>query len=54
MLIKVQVQTYKKIVSINKKQLWKEYFWNRIYCLITTGGSPIDIVRRYTENQGMK
>lgn len=37
-----------------KKQLWKEYFWSRSYCLITTGGATIDIVRKYIENQGMK
>ena len=37
-----------------KKQLWKGYFWSRSYCLITTGGSPIDVVRKYIENQGMK
>lgn len=37
-----------------KKQLWKEYFWSMSYCLITTGGATIDIVRKYIENQGMK
>jgi putative transposase len=37
-----------------RNQLWKEYFWSRSYCLITTGGAPIDIVRKYIENQGMK
>ncbi|MCC9296886.1 IS200/IS605 family transposase, partial [Clostridium sp. WLY-B-L2] len=37
-----------------KKQLWKEYFWSKSYCLITTGGVPIDIVKEYIENQGMK
>ena len=37
-----------------RNQLWKEYFWSRSYCLITTGGAPIDVVRKYIENQGMK
>ncbi|PRR77773.1 Transposase IS200 like protein [Clostridium liquoris] len=37
-----------------KNQLWKEHFWSRSYCLITTGGAPMDIVRKYIENQGMK
>ena len=37
-----------------RKQFWKEYFWSRSYCLITTGGDPIDIVIKYIENQGMK
>lgn len=35
-----------------KKQLWKEFFWSRSYCLLTTGGSPIEIIRKYIENQG--
>lgn len=44
----------KKEFPIIRKQLWKEYFWSRSYCLITTGCAPIDIVRKYIENQGMK
>lgn len=35
-----------------REQLWKEYFWSRSYCLITTGGVPIDIIRKYIESQG--
>lgn len=37
-----------------RQTLWKEYFWSRSFCLLTTGGTPIDIVRTYIENQGMK
>ncbi|WP_442863856.1 IS200/IS605 family transposase [Anaeromicrobium sp.] len=44
----------KKEYPIIKKQLWKEYFWSRSYCLITTGGAPIDVVKKYIENQGIK
>lgn len=44
----------KKEYPIIRNQLWKEYFWSRSYCLITTGGAPIDVVRKYIENQGMK
>ncbi|MBU3172562.1 IS200/IS605 family transposase [Clostridium estertheticum] len=43
----------KEFLSI-KTQLWKEHFWSKSYCLITTGGAPIDIVRKYIENQGLK
>ncbi|WLC85590.1 IS200/IS605 family transposase [Clostridium estertheticum] len=43
----------KEFLSI-KTKLWKEYFWSKSYCLITTGGAPIDIVRKYIENQGLK
>ena len=35
-----------------KRKLWKEYFWSRSYCLITTGGVSLDIIRKYIENQG--
>ncbi|WP_141559288.1 IS200/IS605 family transposase, partial [Bacillus cereus] len=37
-----------------KKKLWKEMFWSRSFCLLTTGGSRIDIVKTYIENQGEK
>lgn len=35
-----------------RKSLWKEYFWSRSYCLLTTGGATIDVVKKYIENQG--
>ena len=44
----------KKEHSIIKKSLWKEYFWARSFCLLTTGGAPIEIVKRYIESQGEK
>ena len=37
-----------------KKKLWKEMFWSRSFCLLTTGSSPIDVVKKYIENQGEK
>ncbi|MCR6850424.1 IS200/IS605 family transposase [Bacillus sp. IBL03825] len=37
-----------------KRKLWKEMFWSRSFCLLTTGGSPIDVVKKYIENQGEK
>lgn len=42
----------KKEFPTIKPKLWKEYFWSRSYCLITTGGATIDVVRKYIENQG--
>ncbi|MEB8872562.1 IS200/IS605 family transposase, partial [Bacillus cereus] len=33
-----------------KTKLWKEMFWSRSFCLFTTGGSPIDVVKKYIEN----
>ncbi len=44
----------KKEFEAIRKQLWKEYFCSRSYCLITTGGASIDVVKKYIENQGMK
>ena len=35
-----------------RKFLWKEYFWSKSYCLVTTGGAPLDVVKQYIENQG--
>lgn len=37
-----------------KKKLWKEMFWSRSFRLLTTGGSPIDVVKTYIENQSEK
>ncbi|MFA5759860.1 MAG: IS200/IS605 family transposase [Clostridia bacterium] len=37
-----------------RKFLWKEYFWSRSYCLLTTGGAPIDVIKKYIESQGLK
>lgn len=35
-----------------KQKLWKEYFWSRSYCLLTSGGAPVEVIRRYIESQG--
>src|SRR5690554_4808886 len=35
-----------------REQLWKENFWSRSFCLLTTGGAPVDIIRKYIESQG--
>jgi len=29
------------------KLLWREYFLTRSFCLLTTGGAPIEVVKRY-------
>ncbi|WP_025436103.1 IS200/IS605 family transposase [Peptoclostridium acidaminophilum] len=44
----------KKEFPTIKQYLWKEYFWSKSYCLLTTGGAPIDIVRQYIESQDQK
>lgn len=36
-----------------KKYYWKKpVLWTRAYCLISAGGAPIDIIKKYIENQG--
>lgn len=37
-----------------KQKLWKEMFWSRSFCLVTTGGATLDVVKKYIENQGEK
>ena len=37
-----------------KEKLWKEAFWSQSYCLLTAGGAPIEVVRKYIETQGEK
>lgn len=37
-----------------KNKLWREYFWSRSFCLVTTGGAPLDVIKKYIENQGKK
>lgn len=35
-----------------KQFLWKETFWSKSFCLLTTGGAPIDVIKKYIQNQG--
>ncbi|POB11833.1 IS200/IS605 family transposase [Sulfobacillus sp. hq2] len=42
----------KKEFPLIRQSLWKEYFWSRSFCLLTTGGAPIETIKRYIENQG--
>ena len=35
-----------------RKNLWKEYFWSQSFCLLTTGGAPIEVLKEYIETQG--
>ena len=37
-----------------RQKLWEEYFWSQSFCLLTTGGAPIDVIRKYIESQGEK
>ena len=35
-----------------KQQLWKGMFWSKSYCLITTGGTLIETIKKYIQSQG--
>jgi putative transposase len=37
-----------------RQKLWEEYFWSQSFCLLTTGGAPIEVIRKYIESQGQK
>jgi putative transposase len=44
-LIKKQYEQYLK------KYYWKSAFWSRSYCIVSTGGATIEIIKKYIENQ---
>ena len=30
---------------------WKPIFWSRSYCIVSTGGASIEIIKQYIQNQ---
>ena len=44
----------KKEFPMIRKSLWKEMFWSQSFCLLTTGGATVDIIRQYIQSQGKK
>lgn len=37
-----------------RRALWKEMFWSQSFCLLTTGGATVEIIREYIQSQGKK
>ena len=35
-----------------RQKLWNEYFWSQSCCLLTTGGAPLEVIKKYIETQG--
>lgn len=35
-----------------KLQLWKGHLWSTSYCLLTTGQTTLDVLKRYVQSQG--
>jgi putative transposase len=33
------------------RHYWKPVLWTRAYCLLTTGGATIEVIRQYIQNQ---
>ena len=37
-----------------KDKLYKEFFWSQSFCLLTTEGVSIEVIKEYIETQGAK
>ena len=35
-----------------RAKLWKEKFWSQSFCLLATGGAPIEVIKGYIQSQG--
>ena len=35
-----------------RQKLCEERFWSQSFCLLTTGGAPIEVIKKYIESQG--
>lgn len=43
---------YDQQLNAIRQKLWKEMFWSRSFCLLSSCGAPIEAIRQYIENQG--
>jgi putative transposase len=56
-LINALKTTTSRLMKKDFKEHLRNYYWgtnalwNRSYCLLSVGGSPLDVLRRYIENQ---
>ena len=44
----------KKEFPSMRKQLWQDMFWSRSFCLLSSGGAPIEVIQQYIKEQGQK
>ena len=44
----------KKEYTSIKEKLYKEFFWSQSFCLLSTGGASIEVIKEYIKTQGMK
>lgn len=44
----------KKYAAYLRRFYWKPYFWTRSYCLISTGGATIEVIKKYIQSQSLE
>lgn len=44
----------KKEFPSMREQLWQDMFWSRSFCLLSSGGAPIEVIQQYIKEQGSK
>lgn len=44
----------KREYSEIKSKLWADKFWSQSFCLLSSGGAPIEIIKQYIQSQGDK
>jgi putative transposase len=44
--------TRKKYLDHLSRFYWKPVLWTRAYCLLSSGGAPVDVIKQYIQNQG--
>ena len=37
-----------------RKFLWSDKFWSQSFCLISVGGAPLEVLKKYIDSQGEK
>ena len=43
-----------KVINDKISARLKEIFWSQSFCLLTTGGATVDIIKQYIQSQGKK
>ncbi|ASK63233.1 IS200/IS605 family transposase [Virgibacillus phasianinus] len=44
----------KEFADFLSSYYWKPYFWNRSYLILTTGGAPLEMIKKYIQDQNIK
>ena len=44
-------QTIKVAAAHLSRYYWKPYFWSRGYYIISSGGAPVEVIKRYIRSQ---